>query len=100
MDPGGDRTDVYTLDATVSEITVDQAAAKLVDGSTIMATDLVVIAGRRWSPPRLTANPPLALSWTCILPRSMSYQWWTPATVVKVMPVPSAGAAIEFVVRS
>jgi hypothetical protein len=40
--PGTPTTATYTLDATVAAVTVDQANAQFIDGTTITTADLVV----------------------------------------------------------
>jgi hypothetical protein len=64
------------LDATVAAITVDQATAKLVDGTTIMATDLVVIAGPKMVHTSTDGEPAAGAELDIILPRSVSCRWW------------------------
>lgn len=85
--PGEPTTTEYELAATVASITVDQAAAKFIDGTTIKTTDLVVTCAVPEIEP--DAGDQLSLD-------------GKPLIVLKVMRIPAAGTAVtfKFIVRS
>lgn len=101
--PVVDQIDVYTLDATAAAITVDQATAKLVDGTTILASDIVVTAGPKMVHTSTDGEPADGAEIdTLIGPLDAVSLDGAAVTVVKVMRVTPAGTAIvwKFVVRS
>lgn len=101
-EPVIDRVDVYTLDATTAAITVDQATAKLVDGTTIFASDSVITAGPKMALISTDGVPVVGAKIDMVVsPLDVVAIDGAPVTVVKVMRVTPAGVAIvwKFVVR-
>jgi hypothetical protein len=101
-EPVVDRVDIYTLDATASAITVDQATAKLIDGTTILASDIVITAGPKMTLVSTDGVPTVGAEIDMIIsPLDVVAIDGAPVAVVKVMRVTPAGVALvwKFVVR-
>lgn len=78
----------YTLQATVASITVDQASAKYIDGTLIVATDLVVTCA---APLRLAQMPDTEPMMTDIVSIDGRAR-----TLKKIVQVPAAGVVVAF----
>lgn len=79
--PGTPTTATYDLAAAVAAVTDDQAASKLVDGTSILASDLVVTC----------AVPPIEpLAGDTVTIDGAS------TTVMKVIRIPGAGVAVAY----
>lgn len=72
---------VYTLQATVAAVTVDQANAKYIDGTLITTADLVVTC----------AVPPVEIEVTDTLAIDGEAR-----TIKKIVQLPAAGVAVAF----
>lgn len=100
--PVVDQVDVYTLNATTASVTVDQATAKLIDGTTILATDLVLTAGPKMTHTSTDDEPADGAEIDTIIgPLDVVAIDGKAVTVVKVMRVTPTGVAIvwKFIVR-
>jgi len=79
--PGEATTTTYTLDATVAAVTVDQANAKFIDGTTIVMSDLVITS----------AVPPVAPVMTDTITMD-----GVAKAIKKIIQLPAAGVAVAY----
>lgn len=79
--PVAPTTVVYTLDAVVSAVTVDQAAAKYIDGTLITAGDLVVTLAVPAVVPQMSDT--LALDGEV-------------HSIKKIVPIPAVGTVVAY----
>lgn len=79
--PGAETVVSYTLDAIASAVTVDQANAKYIDGTTITSADIVLTC----------SVPPVVPAMTDTLTIDGQAR-----TIKKIVQVPSAGTPVLF----